>query len=225
MDGVNPCAIATLVFLISVLSMSHTAGRHLLAVGGAFCLASFLTYTAIGLGLLHALRALSYYQTLQQTVEVILILLLVALAFLSFRDAARFRISQKANDITLQLPERIRNRIHRILRTRLGRSAQVATAFAVGAAVTALESVCTGQVYVPTLAFVVKSGTGAARGMAYLLLYNLMFIVPLVIALWLTYRGMGVTRLMAWSRDNVVGAKVMLGVFFLALAVVMALLR
>jgi len=36
---------------------------------------------------------------------------------------------------------------------------------------------------------------------------------------------MGVTRLMAWSRDNVVGAKVMLGVFFLALAVVMALLR
>jgi cytochrome c biogenesis protein CcdA len=101
----------------------------------------------------------------------------------------------------------------------------VATAFAVGAGVTVLESVCTGQVYVPTLALVVKSGTAVARGIAYLLLYNLMFILPLVIALWLTYRGMGLTRLLAWSRNNVVTGKVMLGIFFLALAVVMALLR
>jgi len=225
LDGINPCAIATLVFLISVLSMSHTSGRRLLAVGGAFCLASFLTYAAIGLGLLKALRALAYFELLRLAVETAFVLVLTVLAFLSFRDAVRFGKGHRAADVTLKLPETIRDRIHHMLRTRLGRRAQTATAFTVGAGVTTLESVCTGQVYLPTLALVVKSGVAPARGVLYLLLYNLMFVLPLLAALWLTYRGMRLNKLLAWSRNNVVASKVMLGAFFLALAVAMALLE
>lgn len=217
-DGVNPCAISTLVFLISVLSMSRVSGWNLLFIGVAFCLASFLTYTAIGFGVLRALHALSCFQTVRTIVNFILVAALAGFAVYSFRDAFRYRKTRMAKDVTLQLPEKVKQTIHRIVRVGFGKKAQVPAAFTVGAAVTALESVCTGQVYVPTLALVVKSGTAVASGLSYLVLYNLMFILPLVVVFLLTYRGLTLTRLIEWSVRNVFVSKLLMGGFFLALA-------
>lgn len=223
-DGINPCAIATLVFLISVLSMSHLQGRDLLLVGGAFCVASFLTYMAIGFGLLQVLRSLSAFQTIQRAVDVVLIAVLCLLAGYSFLDAYRFRRSHKASDITIQLPVSVKNRIHRLLRVGLGKHTSVLPAFVIGVAVTALESICTGQVLLPTLAFVARSGISVVKGTSYLALYNIMFIVPLVIVLLLTWQGLKLPRLMAWSVKEVFVAKLMLGVFFLLLALAICVL-
>lgn len=219
-DGINPCAISTLVFLISVLSMSRVSGWNLLLIGAAFCLASFLTYTAIGFGVLHALHALSYFQTVRTIVDFILVAVLAGFAVYSFRDAFRYRKTGMAKDVTLQLPEKVKQTIHRIVRVGLGKKTRVAAAFAIGAAVTALESVCTGQVYVPTLVFVVKSGTAVTSGLSYLVLYNLMFILPLVVVFFLTYRGLKLTRLIEWSVRNVFVSKLLMGCFFFAMAVV-----
>ena len=217
-DGINPCAFSTLVFLISVLSMAGTVGRRLLLIGAVFCLASFLTYTAIGLGLLRALHTLAYFRLLQKIVDRLLIVLLLGLSLFSFRDALRFHRTHHAKDVSLQLPDGIKRLIHRLLRTGFGSGAQVASAFVVGAAVTGLESVCTGQVYVPTLALIVKSGNDAGRGIGFLLLYNLMFILPLVVVFLLTYRGLKLAQLLSWSARNVVVSKILLGLLFLALA-------
>ncbi|MDP6522784.1 MAG: hypothetical protein QGH15_01060 [Kiritimatiellia bacterium] len=218
-DGINPCAIATLVFLISVLSMSHVRGKDLLLVGGAFCLASFLTYMAIGFGLLQVLRSLSAFHQIQKIIDIVLVAILCALAGYSFLDAFRFGRSHKASDVTIQLPKKVKDRIHRLLRVGLGRHASVLPAFIIGVAVTGLESICTGQVLLPTLAFVARSGISVVKGTAYLALYNLMFIVPLVVVLLLTWQGLKLPRLMAWSVKEVFVAKLLLGVFFLLLAV------
>ena len=217
-DGINPCAIATLVFLISVLSMSRVNGWNLLLVGVAFCLASLLTYTAIGFGVLRALHALACFQTVRTSVDFILVAVLTVFAVYSFCDAFRYRQTRMTKDVTLQLPAKVKQTIHRIVRVGLGKKAQVTWAFAIGAAVTALESVCTGQIYVPTLALVVKSGTAVTRGLSYLVLYNLMFILPLVVVFLLTYRGLKLTRLIEWSVRNVFVSKLLMGGFFLALA-------
>ena len=217
-DGINPCAIATLVFLISVLSMSRVSGWNLLLVGVAFCLASLLTYTAIGFGVLRALHALACFQTVRTSVDFILVAVLTVFAVYSFCDAFRYRQTRMTKDVTLQLPAKVKQTIHRIVRVGLGKKAQVTWAFAIGAAVTALESVCTGQIYVPTLALVVKSGTAVTRGLSYLVLYNLMFILPLVVVFLLTYRGLKLTRLIEWSVRNVFVSKLLMGGFFLALA-------
>lgn len=91
----------------------------------------------------------------------------------------------------------------------------------IGVAVTALESVCTGQVYVPTLVLVIKTGASVFRGTGYLLLYNVMFIVPLVIAFVLAYRGFRTERFVQWSIRNVVPSKILLGLLFVVLAVLM----
>jgi threonine/homoserine/homoserine lactone efflux protein len=97
--------------------------------------------------------------------------------------------------------------------------------------VTALESVCTGQMYVPTMVMVIKSAGGfpAAAGLSvkawqYLLLYNVMFVVPLVIVFLLTYFGLRTQTLLDWSKRNVVFSKLLLGIFFLLMAVLMAVM-
>jgi hypothetical protein len=57
-----------------------------------------------------------------------------------------------------------------------------------GVLISTLEFLCTGQIYLPTI-IVVASTVPEFQGQA-LLLYNLMFILPLVIIFTLVYFGM-----------------------------------
>jgi len=227
-DGVNPCAIGTLVFFMSLLFVCGVGGLRLLLVGISFCLASFLVYVAIGLGLLRALHAASGFPLLRRGVDLGMLAALGILAFLSFRDAWRYGRGGRPADVTLQLPRGVKERIHRVMRRGLGSRSLALGAFGAGAAVTALESVCTGQVYVPTLALVAgEAGSPSLRGDALrlLLLYNLMFMVPLVAVFAAAYGGMKSAALLDWSRRNVAPSKVLLGLLFLLLAAMILALR
>lgn len=220
-DGINPCAIATLVFFMSVLSVSKVRGRGLLLMGIAFCVASFVTYTAIGFGLLRFLHLFTGFPNLRSAAEVIMILVLAIFSYLSFRDACRYKASGSPGDVTLQLPGAIKSRIHRVMRTGVRSKNLVTGGLIIGALVTALESVCTGQVYVPTLVLVITSHPGpnlVGKAWSYLLLYNAMFIMPLVVVFMLTYFGLKTDTLIQWSKKNVVISKILLGCFFLAMA-------
>jgi hypothetical protein len=220
-DGLNPCAFSTIVFLVSLLAVAKVQGRLLLATGAVFCAASFITYTALGLGFLQALRACASFRWLQAGVLWATALGLLVLAALSFRDAWRFRCSGRAQDVTLQLSDAMKARIHRLMRSRLAGGGLVAGAFGLGAGVTFLESVCTGQMYVPTLVYVIHSGASNARTWGLLLLYNAMFVLPLIVVFVLAYRGAGTGFFLSWSRRHVVPSKVLLGTLFLVLAAVL----
>jgi len=224
-DGVNPCAISTLVFFLSLLSVMKVRGARLIMVGLTFCAASFLTYTALGFGLLRALHLFSGFQALRTGAEAVMVLLLAFFALSSFRDAWRYRSTQDSRDVALKLPDGIRKRINRVIHAGLGSGRLLAGSFLVGVAVTALESVCTGQIYVPTLVLILKNGGGSGPlALGYLLLYNLMFIAPLLAAFALTYRGLTTRRLLQWSRTNVVASKLAMGCFFVAMAALLAAL-
>jgi len=216
-DGVNPCAISTLVFFMSLLATAKVRGRRLLLMGISFCAATFATYMAIGFGLLRFLHLFEGFKALRTAVEILMVAALAVLAFLSFRDALRYRASHDAHDVTLQLPKRVKLWTHAVMRRGLRSHHLILAGLAIGSAVTALESVCTGQVYVPTLMVVVKGGF-SAKAWGYLLAYNLMFVVPLVVVFAAVYLGLRTEELLKWSRREVVWAKVALGALFLAMA-------
>jgi cytochrome c biogenesis protein CcdA len=224
-DSVNPCAISTLVFLMSVLAMASNPARSLIRVGAAYCAGAFLTYFLIGLGLLRALKALEWFPAVRRYADVVLVAVLALLAVGSAVDAWRYRRSGDARDVMLRLPDGLKRRMHGLMRTALGPRAGLATGLFAGAAVTVLESVCTGQTYLPALAFIVRSGADRWRGLAYLAAYNAMFIVPLVVVLVLTVRGMQWSRLAAWSRRETAAAKWLMAGVFAALAVTVILMR
>lgn len=216
LDGLNPCAISTLVFFMSLLAVSKVRKRPLLVLGFSFCLASFLTYLALGFGLFRVLHLFSGFTVLRSVVEWGMSGILLVLAVLSFRDAVRFRKSEDGHDVTLQLSKGMKVRIHGVMRRGLGFRRIFLGGLVIGTAVTALESVCTGQVYVPTLVLILKnSSLSEGRAWVFLLGYNLMFIVPLVFTFGAVYWGLRAETLLRWSRKNVVFGKCLLGVFFI----------
>jgi hypothetical protein len=217
-DGLNPCAFSTLVFFMSLLSVARVRGRMLLLVGGFFCLASFLTYFALGLGLLRVLHLLDGFQGVRSFFEWAMVGVLLGLAALSFRDARRFAVRQDPNEVVLQMPETFRHLTHRLLKRGMAARHLLAAAFGLGVVVTALESVCTGQLYVPTLVFMMKSEQMWNPGLPLLILYNLCFILPLVAVFGLTCAGLQFAHLMNWSIRNVVISKILLGLLFLGMA-------
>ncbi len=220
-DSINPCAMATLVFFMSLLSVAHIGARRMALAGGAFIVACYVTYLAIGFGLLRVIRALSAARVFGLALDGLMMALMVLFAWLSFRDAARFRRSGNPADVSLQLPEGIQRRIHAAMKRGLRRRNLLLGGLGIGLIVTVLESVCTGQVYVPALVLMIKSGDSVWRCAGYLAVYNAIFVVPLVVILALTCWGLGTPALVAWSRRNVVISKVLLGLFFTAMAAMM----
>ena len=218
-DGVNPCAISALVFLMSLLSVSKVRGGRLLLAGGSYAAATFVTYTALGLGLLGGFHSLPAFGLMSVTVNIALGGILGVLAGLSFSDALAYRRTRDAGRIRLQLPARLKRAMHAVMRRGLRAHSLVAGVAAVAVAATLLESVCTGQIYVPVLVALVREGEINARTVSLLLLYNVMFLVPLVVVFILVYRGLTTERLLSWSRRHVVAGKALMGLFLLLLAI------
>lgn len=219
-DSINPCAMATLVFLMSLLSVSRVSRRWTLLAGGAFILACFVTYLAIGIGLWRVLGLLSGVNTIRRAIDVLLIAALLCLAVLSFIDAIRCRRTGDSA-VSVHPPDRLQRRVRDLMKGGLNRRDLLLVGLSVGVAATLIESVSTGQVYVPALALMVKSGQSMARSACYLLLYNVVFVLPLVALLLLTHFGLATPSLVAWNCRNVVWSKTLLGLFFLGMAAMM----
>jgi hypothetical protein len=173
----------------------------------------------IGFGLFRFLHLFSGFILLRRAVEWGMVVVLLVLAILSFRDAIRFRKTGRAADVTLQLSTGMKKRIHDVMRRGLGSAGIIWGGLLIGCAVTVLESVCTGQVYVPTLVLILKdSAFSESRAWLLLLLYNALFVLPLVIVFVAVYFGLRTETLLAWNRRNVVSSKLLLGLFFVLTA-------
>lgn len=220
-DGVNPCAFATIVFFITLLGVSGVKSGRLLLVGAGYALAVFGTYLLMGFGAFRLLQSLSGWHVVAEALRWVMVALLVVLALLSFRDAWAFRRSGRPGDVALQLPDRLKRRMHEIMRTRLNPANLFMSALVIGCLVTLIEAVCTGQVYLPTLVLLSRHAGTRARAFPLLLLYNLCFVLPLVFVIIAAFCGTRNQRLLEWSRRNVVWGKVLMGLLFAGLAVVL----
>ena len=224
-DGVNPCAIATMIFLISFLAVQKRPRRDIWVIGLAFTAAVFLTYLLLGLGIFRALTALSPYRWLTEAFRWVAVALASVVGLISLLDAFRYKRTQKTGDITLQLPARIKGLIHRVVKSRLSSGKLVLGAVGTGFLVTLLEAVCTGQVYLPTIVLMTRGDAGSLRltGWTLLLFYNVLFILPLLIVIVLAAYGLRWDQLARMSRKRLSALKVCLGGVLLVLAGFLAL--
>jgi hypothetical protein len=98
--------------------------------------------------------------------------------------------------------------------------ALVTTALLTGFLVSILEAVCTGQTYLPTIAFILKTTTGLRlQALAYLLLYNLMFILPLLVIFFFALLGVTSGQFFAFLRRHLLTVKVMMALLFFGLGI------
>ena len=216
-DGLNPCAFATIVFFISYLAFLGRKGREILTVGAAFALGVFLTYLLVGVGLLKALEGLLFLTTVGRWVHGLTALLCLTLAVFSFLDYRKARRGE-LQTMTLRIPLRLRKRINRIIREGARARAFVPVAFATGFVVSIVELACTGQVYLPTIIFVMGMPERQGKAFFYLLLYNLAFILPLVVVFGLAYFGATSDQLGIFINRRTATIKLGTALLFLVLA-------
>ncbi|MFQ6101574.1 MAG: hypothetical protein ACE5OS_10135 [Anaerolineae bacterium] len=217
-DGLNPCAFATLVFFVSYLTLSGRKGREILAVGAAFTLGVFLAYLAVGLGFYKVLDLLGgLLTTLGRWVYGLTALLCAGLAVFSFFDFLKARRGE-IGDMALNLPHGLRMRINAVIRRGRRSQAFVAGAFVTGVAVSFLELACTGQVYLPTIIFVMSRPEMRVRALFFLVIYNLLFILPLVVVFALAYYGTSSKQLAGFLQRQATTVKLGMTLLFAALA-------
>ncbi len=229
-DGFNPCAFTVIVFFVSFLTLMGYKRREMAVIGLTYIAAVYLTYLALGFGLFNALYSLKSFVFASQMIYLLIGGLSFFLGYLALQDYARYKRTGSTETMALQLPGPIKKKIHAIVgdyyrrdkksqaRAIIGLSA---SAFVVGFLISLLESVCTGQLYLPTIIFVLKDAALRPQALFYLVMYNFMFILPLVVVLILSLFGTTSREFEAFARKHMGLIKISMAAVFLALGFVL----
>lgn len=186
-------------------------------MGAAFTLGVFLTYLAVGFGLLKFLASLPFLSAISRWVYGLTALLCLVLATGSLYDWWQARRG-RPEEMRLKLPLRLRRWINHVIREGAGLRAFVPVAFITGMAISLIELACTGQVYLPTIIFVLGVPELQARAALYLILYNLLFVLPLVVVFVLAYLGTTSEQLGQFINRRAATVKLLTAGLFLVLA-------
>jgi len=218
LDGVNPCAFATLIFLLSYLQVAGHRPRERVRIGSAFILAIFVTYFLLGLGVAEVVSRLDAWRQAGQILTFLMALLALTIMVFSLRDGM-LCLRGRMTEMTLQLPGPLKRRIRQTIRLSVRHARMVPAAFVAGVVIAILELACTGQVYAPTILFMVRTGRGTPWTLGYLLLYNVAFVLPLVVVFGLACRGLRSETLTRVMQRHAAAVKFGTAVLFLCLAV------
>lgn len=170
-DGINPCASAVLIFLLILLMHIRQKKRTILA-GLVFSSAVYFMYFVSGTGLYNIpgiAGILKGYSLVVSIVAVVLGLLLI-----------RNSIAHGKAGI-VRLPDSPKERITRKLKVMI-----IPIAFALGLLIGILELSCTGGIYL-AIQDMITFRVNIIQGLVYLILYNLAFIIPLLVITMLVY--------------------------------------
>jgi cytochrome c biogenesis protein CcdA/thiol-disulfide isomerase/thioredoxin len=209
-DSINPCAIAVLIILISFLLGIQASRGRLLSIGLIYIGAVYFAYLLAGLGIL------KFIQVLPIRVEWILIIasfLLFIFAILSFSDA--YSAVMGNSKPTLAIPTRAKPLIGKYLA-----QATILGALIAGIIVSFVELPCTGAIYFGILSLLASSVT-FLTGLSYLLLYNLIFVAPLLLILFAGVTGKNIKIFEKISHENKALVKALMGIIIMVLIIAM----
>lgn len=123
--------------------------------------------------------------------------------------------------IRLQLPEVFKKKAYStIIEETRTRNIFIA-AFLSGIVISLAEVVCTGQIYLPTILFVVTMSHLKMKGIFYLAIYNLAFIVPLLIVFTAVYKLVSTESLIKKMESNIGRIKILFAILFFAFSFIL----
>ncbi len=222
LDGINPCAFATLIFFISYLTFVGRKRTEIFYVGMGYSGAVFITYLMIGFGILSFVQRLSFLPLFSRIIYILTIAFALVLGVLSIYDYIQLKRG-RPSEMKIQLPDFLRKRIHRTIREGSRSPRYLLAAVTAGFIVSLVEFACTGQVYLPTILFVTNIPSLKASAISYLLLYNFMFILPLLIIFGIVYWGVTSEQLAFFLQKRASSIKLYTALLFFALAGILIL--
>lgn len=224
MDGINPCAFATIIFLVSYLTFMGKKGSEILIYGIVFTSGVFIAYLLAGMGLMTFLHQLRGFPLISKGVYLIIALFALTLGIISLYDYVLFLRGQVAK-WKLQLPMSMKKKIHGIIREQSQFKGGLLATFGAGFIIAICTVICTAQVYLPTIGFIMRIPELRANAIFNLLLYNIMFIVPLVGVFVSTFFRVTSEKMAFVTKKYTGTVKLLTAILFLALAGLLFLLH
>ncbi|PIR46533.1 MAG: hypothetical protein COV07_03850 [Candidatus Vogelbacteria bacterium CG10_big_fil_rev_8_21_14_0_10_45_14] len=203
-DSVNPCAFSVLLLTLAFLFSLGRPRREVLALGGSYLLGLFFAYFAIGLGLLSALHLFDTPH------------------FMGRIGASLLLVLGIWHLVAEYIPTLPKPKIPKVAHDWMGRmmtKASIPAVFVLGALVGLCEFPCTGGPYLMVLGLLHDSGT-YLRGILYLVIYNLIFVSPLVLILAMASDSGLLEKMSIWKKDNIKSVRLFGGLLMIILALI-----
>ena len=187
-DAINPCAFAVLIILLTTILGSGNKKRALYS-GIAFALAIYLSYFLMGLGFYTAIQGAGVTSTFFTVVAIFAILL----GILNLKDFFWY-----GKGILMEVPRKWRPKMKKLIKS----VTSIPGAFVMGFIVSLFLLPCTSGPYLVILGLLAETTT-RSYALFLLLLYNLVFILPMLIITFLVYFGLTTTtKAEKWRQDK-----------------------
>lgn len=206
-DAINPCAFAVLILLMTtVLATGHR--RRALLAGLSFALSIFISYLLMGLGLFSAIQAAG----VSRLFYIIIGILAILIGLFNLKDYFWY-----GKWFIMEVPLKWRPKMKSLIRG----ATSVPGAFLIGFAVSLFLLPCTSGPYIVILGLLSATATKSVA-MALLVLYNAIFILPMLIITLVVAGGLTTTeKAEAWRQKRLRHLHLIAGVIILALGIIM----
>ena len=195
-DAVNPCALAVLTLvLISILTYNPKKKHSVLLSGLMFTLAVYILYLIYGLVIIQFFKAfVNAISIFQDYLYKGLALFAILLGLLNIKDAIWYKAGGFMTEMPMFLRPKVKNLIEGITSPK--------GAFLIGVFVTLFLLPCTIGPYL--IASGILSTLDILRTLPWLLLYNLIFVLPMLGITTLIYIGYTtVENVSGWKEANI----------------------
>lgn len=181
-DGLTPCSFATLIFFLSFIFFVCRTRSQVSVWGISFVAGVFAGLFLLNLGKCEGFRALEAFDIVSNAVYLLLAITAIVLGAINMLDWWRCRQSNDASRIILKIPtiEKSGKNNGNLLYW----VGFVLFSVTLGVFLSVMSSSCVGQLYLPIMIEIFDSQGFRMRAIANLVLYNLMYVVPLIVS-WL----------------------------------------
>jgi len=208
-DSINPCAIGVLILLISAIAVRKSK-KNILKLGFVYIGAVFITYFLAGLGLTLFFHSIPLVLTEYLSIAVGTIVVLAGL--IEIKDFFWY-----GKGISLAINPAHAKRIHHYA-TRITLPGLIFLGvFAAG-----VELPCTGGPYLAIT--LLLSQNFNLMALLLLLVYNIIFVMPLVVILLMAYSGTKLTFIKRWKQKNKGYMRLATGILLIALGFALMLI-
>lgn len=195
-NAMNPCALAALVMvLISILIANEDKKYKVLLGGLMFTLAVFIGYFIYGIVILQLFRSFAdFTSSIAIYVKDGLAILAILLGLFNIKDY----ISYKPGGLATEMPMKFRPRVKQIIKAITSPKG----AFVAGLLVTLFLLPCTMGPYLIAIGNLSTGESSILSAVPYLLLYNAIFVIPMIIITLAIYKGFSSAEKVGEWRDR-----------------------
>ncbi|OGI84149.1 hypothetical protein A2997_02210 [Candidatus Nomurabacteria bacterium RIFCSPLOWO2_01_FULL_36_10b] len=204
LDSVHPCSFSILLITIAFLFGIQVERKKILQLGGTYIAGIFAAYLLIGLGILKVLHLFNTPHFMGKLGATILIVFGVINLLNRFFPSF---------PIKLKIP----NFAHSYM-GKLMNSVSFPAVFALGLLVGICQFPCMGGPYLMVIGLL-RDQVTYLSGFGYLLLYNLILVVPLFVVLFISAKKELVEKMQIWKRDNIDGVKLWAGIAMIIIGI------